>query len=57
MNSVARGDLAVVVGSRSHQTLHAKIVLFTPLSTATVGGSVGQRPKPAATPTVAPTSW
>jgi hypothetical protein len=58
MNSVARGDLAVVVGSRSHQTLHAKIVLFTPLSTATVGGSVGQKPKPAAaTPTVAPTSW
>lgn len=58
-NSLARGDLAVVVGSRSHQTLHAKLVLFTPLSTATVGGTGSSKPKPAAvtTPTVAPTSW
>ncbi len=37
-SSLARGDLALVVGSRSHWTLHAKLVLFTPLSAATVGG-------------------
>jgi hypothetical protein len=55
-NSLARGDLALVAGSRSHWTLHAKLVLFTPLSTATVGGRAGF-PAPASTPTVAPTSW
>jgi len=31
-DSVARGDLAVVVGIRSHWTLHAQLILFTPLS-------------------------
>jgi hypothetical protein len=31
-SSVARGDLAVVVGTRSHWTLHAQLVLFSPLS-------------------------
>jgi len=36
-NSIARGDLAVVVGTRSHWTLHARLVLFAPLSTADVG--------------------
>jgi hypothetical protein len=55
-NSLARGDLALVAGSRSHWTLHAKLVLFTPLSTATVGGRAGI-PAPASTPAVAPTSW
>jgi hypothetical protein len=55
-NSLARGDLALVAGSRSHWTLHAKLVLFTPLSTATVGGRAAT-PAPASTPTVAPTSW
>ena len=39
MNGLARGDLALVVGTRSHWTLHAQLVLFTPLSTAVVGGS------------------
>ena len=38
MNGLARGDLALVVGTRSHWTLHAQLVLFTPLSTADVGG-------------------
>jgi len=36
-NSIARGDLAVVVGMRSHWTLHAQLVLFAPLSTSDVG--------------------
>ncbi len=40
-DSVARGDLAVVVGTRSHWTLHADLVLFTPLSTMVVGGKTG----------------
>jgi hypothetical protein len=39
-DSIARGDLAVVVGTRSSWTLHAQLVLFTPLSTETVGGGV-----------------
>jgi len=33
-NSLARGDLAVIIGTRSHWTLHAQLVLFTPLSTS-----------------------
>jgi hypothetical protein len=40
-SSLARGDLAVIVGSRSHGTLHAQLVLFSPLSTSTVGGTTG----------------
>jgi hypothetical protein len=55
-DSLARGDLALVVGSRSHWLLHAKLVLFTPLSAATVGGRAAT-PQSASTPTVAPTSW
>jgi hypothetical protein len=39
MKGLARGDLALVVGTRSHWTLHAQLVLFTPLSSADVGGS------------------
>jgi hypothetical protein len=54
-NSLARGDLALVAGSRSHWTLHASLVLFTPLTTATVGGRAASRP--ASTPTAEPTSW
>jgi hypothetical protein len=41
MNGLARGDLALVAGTRSHWTLHAQLVLFTPLSTADVGGKTG----------------
>jgi hypothetical protein len=41
-DSVARGDLAVVVGMRSDETLHAQLVLFTPLSTMEVGGRTGK---------------
>jgi len=40
-NSLARGDLAVIVGTRSHWTLHAQLVLFSPLSTSAVGGTTG----------------
>jgi hypothetical protein len=54
-SALARGDLAVVVGSRSHWMLHAKLVLFTPLTTGTVGGRASTGA--ASTPTVAPTSW
>ena len=39
MQGLARGDLALVAGTRSHWTLHAQLVLFTPLSSADVGGS------------------
>jgi hypothetical protein len=39
VDSVARGDLAVVVGMRSDWTLRASLVLFTPLSTTVVGKS------------------
>jgi hypothetical protein len=36
-DSIARGDLATVVGVRSHGTLHAQLILFTPLSTELMG--------------------
>ena len=59
MNGLARGDLALVVGTRSHWTLHAQLVLFTPLSTAVVGGKAftGTGATPAVTPTAAATHW
>jgi hypothetical protein len=41
MNALARGDLAVIVGTRSHGLLHAHLVLFSPLSTSAVGGKAG----------------
>jgi hypothetical protein len=41
VNSLARGDLAVIAGTRSHHMLHAQLVLFTPLSTSMVGGTTG----------------
>jgi hypothetical protein len=58
-NSLARGDLAVIVGTRSHWTLHAQLVLFTPLSASAVGGATGGRlgTHPAATPTTSPAHW
>jgi len=42
-SSVARGDLALVVGTRSHGTLHAQLVLFSPLSASdvTAGSAAG----------------
>jgi hypothetical protein len=60
MDSVARGDLAVVIGVRSHWTLHAQMVLFTPLSTGVAGASASPTAMPAnptANPTAAPTHW
>jgi hypothetical protein len=58
-NSLARGDLAVIVGTRSHWTLHAQLVLFTPLSTGAVGGTTGTTlgRHQAATPTTTPAHW
>ena len=57
-NSLARGDLAVIVGTRSHQTLHAQLVLFSPLTTSAVGGTTGRGlTKLAAKPSTAPTHW
>ncbi len=62
-NALARGDLALVVGFRSHWTLKAQLVLFTPLSTAVVGGTAprgttpGTGTTPVVQPTVAGTSW
>jgi hypothetical protein len=54
-NALARGDLAVIVGTRSHHTLHAQLVLFSPLSTSTVGGRTGTTV--GARPAVAPAHW
>jgi hypothetical protein len=38
MTKLARGDLALIVGSRTHNLLHAQIILFMPLTTSDVGG-------------------
>ncbi len=57
MKSVARGDLALVAGTRSHRTLHAQLVLFSPLSAADVGGQAGTGARPAVTPTAVATHW
>jgi hypothetical protein len=57
-NALARGDLAVIVGTRSHHTLHAQLVLFSPLSTSMVGGKTGSAlTQRAATPNASPTHW
>ena len=58
-NSLARGDLAVIAGTRSHGMLHAQLVLFSPLSTSTVGGRTGTTvgTHPAAAPRATPTHW
>jgi hypothetical protein len=60
MPMLARGDLATIVGTRSHNLLHAQIVLFTPLSTSDVGGAASngvpqQAASPVATSTVGAT--
>ena len=59
MHAVARGDLALVVGTRSHWTLHARLVLFAPLSTAAVGGkaAAGTGATPVVMPTAVATHW
>jgi hypothetical protein len=58
-HAVARGDLALVVGTRSHWTLHARLVLFAPLSTAAVGGkaAAGTGATPVVMPTAVATHW
>jgi len=57
-HGLARGDLALVVGTRSHWTLHAQLVLFVPLSTATTGrAAVGTGATPVVMPTAVATHW
>jgi len=57
-HALARGDLALVAGTRSHRTLHAQLVLFAPLSAATAGkAAAGNGATPVVMPTAAPTHW
>ena len=62
-NRVARGDLVLVVGFRSHWTLKAQLVLFSPLSTADVGGkaftgtTTGTSTGTVVAPTAVATHW
>ena len=57
-HAVARGDLALVAGTRSHRTLHAQLVLFAPLSAATAGkGAAGNGATPVVMPTAVATHW
>jgi hypothetical protein len=57
-HALARGDLALVAGTRSHWTLHAQLVLFTPLSTATTGkAAAGTGATPVVMPTAVATHW
>jgi hypothetical protein len=52
-DSLARGDLVLVAGTRAHGTLHAQLVLFSPLSSS----DVGARTATSATPSASPTHW
>jgi hypothetical protein len=57
-HALARGDLALVAGFRSHWTLHAQLVLFIPLSTATTGkAAAGTGATPVVMPTAVATHW
>jgi hypothetical protein len=57
-HALARGDLVLVAGTRSHRTLHAQLVLFAPLSAATAGkAAAGNGATPVVMPTAAPTHW
>jgi hypothetical protein len=57
-HALARGDLALVAGTRSHWTLHAQLVLFTPLSTAAAGKApAGTGATPVVMPTAVATHW
>ena len=58
-HALARGDLALVAGTRSHWTLHAQLVLFTPLSAGNVGGTpaAGTGATPVVQPTAVATHW
>ena len=57
-HALARGDLALVVGTRSHRTLHAQLVLFAPLSAATAGqAAAGNGATPVVMPTAVATHW
>jgi hypothetical protein len=55
---LARGDLALLVGTRSNDVLHAQIVLYTPLSASDVGGTLGMPQVSATSPsTSAGSHW
>ncbi|MGH3149316.1 MAG: hypothetical protein ACRDOB_01100 [Streptosporangiaceae bacterium] len=51
-NSLARGDLVLIAGTRAHGTLHAQLVLFSPLSSGDVGARTASP-----TPSPSPTHW
>jgi hypothetical protein len=52
---LARGDLVMVTGTRSHGVLNAEIVLYAPLSAGDVGGPFqGAQPGAAATASPSP---
>jgi hypothetical protein len=63
-NSVTRGDLAIVIGVRSHGLLHAKVVLYMPPSTsdaspspsASPSASSSASPSPSPSPSASPTA-
>jgi len=52
--SLARGDLALIAGFRTHNLLHAQIVLFTPMTTSMVGTGTTCPTTPTQTPTSTP---
>jgi hypothetical protein len=54
--NLARGDLILAVGTRSHGLLHASLILYTPLSVGDLGGYLGTG-NPAASATQAGTHW
>ena len=57
-HALARGDLALVAGTRSHWTLHAQLVLFAPLSAAPAGqAAAGNGATPVVMPTAVATHW
>src|SRR5581483_6920426 len=58
--SLARGDLALIAGFRTHNLLHAQIVLFTPMTSSMVSSGTGTNcptttPTTSATPTMGAT--
>ena len=63
MTSLARGDLALIAGFRTHNLLHAQLVLFTPMTSSMTGTGTGTgttcptttTPTTGTTPTVTPT--
>jgi hypothetical protein len=53
--NLARGDVAMIVGTRSHGLLHAEIVLYTPLSGSGTTATSSPTPTPSISATPSPT--